>query len=52
MVDEEGRFTPAAGADLQGQSVLEEGNATGKKTQTFSSKAEINQNVLLNSIHI
>lgn len=36
MVDEEGRFTPAAGADLQGQSVLEEGNATGKKTHKHS----------------
>lgn len=29
MVDEEGRFTEAAGADLQGQSVLEEGTSTG-----------------------
>ncbi|KAI4883027.1 hypothetical protein NFI96_012494 [Prochilodus magdalenae] len=28
MVDEEGRFTELAGADLQGQSVLEEGTAT------------------------
>ncbi|XP_017331151.1 isoleucine--tRNA ligase, mitochondrial isoform X2 [Ictalurus punctatus] len=28
MVDEEGRFTEAAGADLQGQSVLEEGTST------------------------
>lgn len=28
MVDEEGRFTEAAGAELQGQSVLKEGTAT------------------------
>jgi len=40
MVDEEGRFTELAGAELQNKSVMTEGNATGererwRKVRTF-----------------
>lgn len=31
MVDEEGRFTELAGAELQNKSVMTEGNATGER---------------------